>query len=108
MTINYLEIIKEALLLNNMTQKQLAEQLHLSPQTINSLIQGRTAMKLDDFFKISELLNLDPYFILDQKQDDSANNICLKAAIKNLNNNQKKIIVSMLQYFLYINTKKRP
>lgn len=107
MTINYLEIIKEALLLNNMTQKQLAEQLHLSPQTINSMIQGRTAMKLDDFFKISELLNLDPYFILDQKQGDNANTICLKAAIENLNNYQKNIIIALLQYFLYINKKKK-
>ena len=48
---NYGEIIKEALAINNMTQKQLAKKLHLSPQTINSLLQGRTSIRLDDLRK---------------------------------------------------------
>ena len=52
---NYGEIIKEALAINNMTQKQLAKKLHLSPQTINSLLQGRTSIRLDDFFMIAAL-----------------------------------------------------
>ncbi len=107
MNINYLEIIKEALILNNMTQKQLAEKLHISPQTINSLIRGRTSMKLDDFFKILELLNLNPSFILGYEKQDSAHNLCLQAAIKGLDKTQKNIIITLLKYFHYVNNKKR-
>ena len=101
---NYGEIIKEALAINNMTQKQLAKKLHLSPQTINSLLQGRTSIRLDDFFMIAEILHLDPGKIFTTDNEDAkAIDAYLSAAIHKLHDYQRELILALLRYFHHVN-----
>lgn len=101
---NYGEIIKKALAINNMTQKQLAKKLHLSPQTINSLLRGRTSIRLDDFFMIAEVLHLDPCKILNDKDEETkAIDAYLSATIRKLDDYQRELILALLRYFHHVN-----
>ena len=61
--------IKEGIILNNMTQKQLAKALHISQQTLSCYIHNQRTPNIHDLVAISQILNLDIYVLLGLKKD---------------------------------------
>ena len=60
--------IKEGIILNNMTQKQLAKALHISQQTLSCYIHNQRTPNIHDLVAISQILNLDIYVLLGLKK----------------------------------------
>lgn len=68
------EVIKEAIFYHDLTQKELAYRLNMSPQALNGYLNGRTTLKIDDFCKIARILELNPNIVLgfeDCRQENS-------------------------------------
>lgn len=85
----------------NMTQKQVANKLNISPQTLNSYIKNRRVPNIDCLCDLIEILNLDLYRLLDIPTKIKKTSIehKLLQRFKKLTNEQKKCLFTMLDYF---------
>lgn len=94
------EMIKESIAQQNLSQKQVAEYLKISPQTLNSYLNGRSVFRLDDFYKLVHLLHLNPNALLginDRSyaiQNNNLHNILLC-----LDKEQRETIIHMATFF---------
>ncbi|MCI8418585.1 MAG: helix-turn-helix transcriptional regulator [Lachnospiraceae bacterium] len=102
------EILKELLCLNDMTQKQLAKDLALSPSALGNYIQGsrepdyRTLVRIADYFHVSTdfLLDRDPNAKL------SSNEELLLHIFRSLTQEQQEFYLEQGQIFIRQNRKK--
>lgn len=85
--------IKEGIVLNNMTQKEVAKAIHVSPQTMSCFILNHRTPHIYDLVAIVQLLHLDIRIVLDLKKDNASqlDHIIYQKVIK-LNNKHKEMI----------------
>lgn len=85
--------IKEGIVLNNMTQKEVAKAIHVSPQTMSCFILNHRTPHIYDLVAIVQLLHLDIRIVLDLKKDNAnqLDHIIYQKVIK-LNNKHKEMI----------------
>lgn len=93
------EVIKEAISFHDTTQKEIAEKMHMSPQSLNSYLNGRTTWKIDDFCRIARLLNLDPNHILGFHTDREVRSE-LQKFFHSMSKEQKQKIIQLISYFI--------
>lgn len=62
--------LKWIIIKNDMTQKELAEQLGVSPQHLNNWVNGRTVPKLKTLLRMSRILNCTINDIYDKDGED--------------------------------------
>ena len=93
--------IKEGIILNNMTQKQLAKALHISQQTLSCYIHNQRTPNIHDLVAISQILSLDIYVLLGLKKDipDHLDHIIYKNIMK-LDNKGKKMVYDYVERLL--------
>ena len=93
--------IKEGIILNNMTQKQLAKALHISQQTLSCYIHNQRTPNIHDLVAISQILNLDIYVLLSVKKDipDHLDHIIYKNIMK-LDYKGKKMVYDYVERLL--------
>jgi len=60
---------------NNITQKELALQLGVTAQQVACYELGQSALTVDRFFEISDILNVNAFKILSKIYADKANNL---------------------------------
>ncbi len=102
------EILKELLGLHEMTQKQLAAALDLSPSALGNYIQGsrepdyRTLVRIADYFHVST------DFLLDRSQEArlSSNEELLLHIFRSLTQEQQDFYLEQGQIFIRQNRKK--
>lgn len=59
--------LKTALFGQKVTYKEAAEMIGISVSAFNNKINGRVDFKLDEMLKLCDFLDLDYYFIMDEK-----------------------------------------
>ena len=97
------DVIKDAMFSKNMTQKQVAKELNIAPQTFNAYINNRRTPSLLTFYQIIQYLDIDAnkalgvYTATHTTTFDSL----LYSAIQQLSDEQQQII---LDFFLYLQT----
>ena len=89
------EVIKEAISFHDTTQKEIAEKMHMSPQSLNSYLNGRTTWRIDDFCRIARLLNLDPNHILGFHTDREVRSE-LQKFFHSMSKEQKQKIIQLI------------
>ena len=99
MSEQYINIIKEALKLNNMTQRELADRMQITPQTLNAIFHKRSPLRLDDFIHIAEILNLDlsSVFLKDGQLDIVHAN--MMNLISQLDKEQLQVLMTLIKHF---------
>lgn len=95
-------ILKNAMSLHDLTQRDVAKILHISPQALNSYVNNRRRPNLDCFLQLIELLDLRCIFF-----DDSIENNPIQAYlyenIKKLKSEQKNLMILIVQYLNKMN-----
>lgn len=93
------QFIKDAILYHGITQRELAHRLHMTPQTLNGYLNGRTTLKIDDFCRIAKILDINPNEALGfEKPCGNPYESEISAMIKSLTREQKlKIVRFILQ-----------
>ena len=93
--------IKEGIILNNMTQKQLAKALHISQQTLSCYIHNQRTPNIHDLVAISQILSMDIYVLLGLKKDipDHLDHIIYKNIMK-LDHKGKKMVYDYVERLL--------
>ena len=107
MSEKYIHIIKDALKLNNMTQRQLADRMQITPQTLNAIFHERSPLRLDDFINITEILNIDLSTIFAKDQEDEVVHANLMNLISNLDPEQTEIVLTLIHYLNDQNANKK-
>ena len=100
------EMIKESIALQNLSQKQVAEYLNISPQTLNSYLNGRSTIRLDDFNKLVHLLHLNPNALLGINDTSYAiqhTNLC--NILLCLSQEQREMLIHMASFYWKQNKK---
>lgn len=93
--------IKEGIVLNNMTQKQVAKAIHISQQTLSCYIHNQRTPNIHDLVAIAQILNLDIYTLLGLKKDrpDQLDRIIYKKVMK-LDRKGKKMVHNYVERLL--------
>ena len=102
---NFGELIKQAIIEQNLTQREVADRIHVSPQTLSAYVNNRRSPSLQCFIDLVALLGLQdslfPPNIIEQLDLDR----CNKEYYKMLKYEQKKVILVILRYFVQTNQK---
>lgn len=102
---NFGELIKQAIIEQNLTQREVADRIHVSPQTLSAYVNNRRSPSLQCFIDLVDLLGLQdslfPPNIIEQLDLDR----CNKEYYKMLKYEQKKVILVTLRYFVQTNQK---
>lgn len=56
-------IIQDAIIVHDMTQKQVAKAVNISQQTLSHIIHNRRTPNMEDFYALAKLLDLDIFHI---------------------------------------------
>lgn len=96
------EIIRQAIIEHDMTQKEVAKILHISPQTLSSYINNRRIPSLECFFDLVDLLDLNGRFF-NPSINTQGLDAFLTNVIPNLCFEQKRILYSLAQEMLRSN-----
>ncbi len=100
MNIDIGEIIKESIMQQNLSQKQVAEYLNITPQTLNSYLNGRSMLRLDDFSKLVHLLHLNPNDLFGVHEHTySVQNKNLYNILSCLDKEQKETLIHIATFF---------
>lgn len=99
------DIIKESIYRKNMTQKQVAKLLHISPQTLSNFVSNRRLPNLELFVQIAQLLDLDVDYALGLNNHigEDSFDIFIATAIKHLSHDQKELLSNQVHYYQIIN-----
>lgn len=102
-------ILKEALTKNNYKQKDIAEKLNISPQTMSHYINNKRLPQLDCFLSMVEFLGLKDVFEDSPPLDKEHMNTFLLTVIPKLDEDQQYILFLLVRYFdKSIHKKKEP
>ena len=99
MIINFGEIIKKAIEKHNLKQKDVAEDLNISPQTLSHYINNKRLPQIDCFFDMMNLLDLNEVFIATWSYDDEQIIDFLIKTIPTLSEEQNRILLFIVRYF---------
>lgn len=101
-------ILKELLYLHDMTQKQLANALDLSPSALGNYVQGIREPDYDTLIQIADYFHVTTDFLLDhsQKAECSHEEELLLHIFRSLTNEQQEFYLEQGQIFLRQNKKK--
>lgn len=93
-------IIREAILIQGLTQKQAAFVLNISPQTLSSYINDRRQPNIECFIKMIQLFGIDFSILFSPIPNDSIHqkDIILYYLIKQMDEKGKDVMIDMLQY----------
>lgn len=98
--------LRYAIMSKNMTQKQVAKKLNVTPQSLSSYVTGKRNPSLECFFDMIELLDLDMLFLNAMIVEKMPSDDHLLESIQKLKGDQKTIIMLILRYFDKVNKKK--
>ena len=90
-------ILKVAIKSRNMTQNQVAKELHISPQVLSNYVTDKRTPHLECFFDLIDLLDLEGYFIYPHLSDKAYLNTYLTKSIKSLTFQQKQVLYLILR-----------
>lgn len=94
------DVIKETIAINHLSQKQLAKEIDVTPQTLNSYLNGRSQFRIEDFCKIARILQLNPNYLLGfEKPLLSPLEIFIYKSIKSLKPDQRDTIIVLLNHY---------
>lgn len=94
------DVLKDAIFLKNMSQKQVAQILNIAPQTLNSYLNNHRLPDLKIFCHLVKLLEIDPFKalgiymkkpILSDPKDNK-----MYETLKNLDLSQKNLILDVM------------
>lgn len=91
-------IIKQSIIEHNLTQKQVAEMVHISPQTLSSFVNNRRTPNLECFFDLVDLLDLNDQFFKHSSFDETILDTYLTKIIPSLPFEQKRLLFFLTQY----------
>ncbi|MCI8464523.1 MAG: helix-turn-helix transcriptional regulator [Lachnospiraceae bacterium] len=102
------EILKELLFLHDMTQKQLAEALDLSPSALGNYIQGSREPDYGTLIRIADYFHVTTDFLLNhsQKSRISHEEELLIHTFRSLTREQQEFYLEQGQIFIRQNRKK--
>ena len=102
------EILKELLCLNDMTQKQLAKDLALSPSALGNYIQGSREPDYRNLVRIADYFHVSTDFLLDRDPNAklSSNEELLLHIFRSLTQEQQEFYLEQGQIFIRQNRKK--
>lgn len=98
------DVIKETIAINHLSQKQLAKKIDVTPQTLNSYLNGRSQFRIEEFCKMARILKLNPNYLLGfEKPSLSPIENFIFKSIKSLKVEQRDSIIVLLQHYQNIN-----
>ena len=102
------EMIRELLNLHDMTQKQLAENLSLSPSALGNYIQGSREPDYGTLIRIADYFQVTTDFLLGRRQvsDTSREEALLLHIFRSLTREQQEFYLEQGQIFIRQNRKK--
>lgn len=103
------EILKELLSLHNMTQKQLAEALDLSPSALGNYIQGTREPDYHTLMRIADFFHVTTDFLLNHCNENeiSHGEELLLHIFRSLTKDQQEFYLEQGQIFLRQNRQKK-
>lgn len=102
MAIEIGELIKTAIKERNMTQKQVAEELHISPQALSNIVTNKRTPNLDCFFELIDLLGIDGHLFCPNLYDRAYINKLLDKKISTLSFEQKQLLYLFVNLLVHL------
>lgn len=98
MSINIGPIIKEAIAMKNMTQKEAAEMLHISPQVLSMYVNNRRTPDLECFISMINVFEIDLKMLVRLADTLSlkSKDILLSYGISRLSDLEKEVLFTFL------------
>lgn len=95
------DAIKEAIIFHNMTQREVAKAIHVSPQTLSNFIHNHRTPNTYDLIAIADFLRMDIHELLGlSKGSHDIMDYMIYENAKKLDRNDKRLILSFMERLL--------
>ncbi|MEG1475491.1 MAG: helix-turn-helix transcriptional regulator [Longicatena sp.] len=99
------EAIKDEIIKSKYSQKEIANILHITPQSLNSYVNNHREPSIDILFELLELLKIDIFIFYPALNTAKVTRVNLAEAYNGLGQEQKAILTLLVNHFTKINKK---